>query len=87
MSAHRTRNQETGVEVENCVEECADDGGEDQVGSDGHHHHPVVRERYQTRALKVEVPQELRCCPLEVQHCIRDACVHRSLNQHIGNLY
>lgn len=48
--AYWSWDQETGEEVEERVKEGAEDGCEYKVGSDGHHHHAVVREHEQADA-------------------------------------
>jgi hypothetical protein len=65
---YRARNQESGEEIEKGVEESAHDGSQDEVGSDGHHHHAVECVEEQADEQDVIIPEELGCCPLELQH-------------------
>ena len=68
FGAHRSGNQESGIEIEERGEEGADDGGEDDVRSNGHHHHPVVCEHEQTDNRDIVKPEELRRSPCEPKH-------------------
>lgn len=68
MCAYRAWNQESREEVEECVEESADDGSQDEVGSDGYHHHAVECVDEQADEQEVVVPEELGGCPFELQH-------------------
>jgi hypothetical protein len=82
---YRARNQESGEEIEKGVEESAHDGSQDEVGSDGHHHHAVECVEEQADEQDVIIPEELGCCPLELQHGVCDEPIYGGLHQHVWN--
>lgn len=84
--AYRPWDQEAGEEVEERVKECAEDGREYKVGSDGHHHHAIVCEHEQADACDVHVPEKLCRRPFKPKHGVGDARIQDCLQHHIWYL-